>query len=158
MAWVGSWHAAAALWHGKDYHRIGISDSGFSFHLADLIAEYAPRILVIERPAAEVNASLARIGIGGSNYCDLVGEALIPWTGHPLVRRIAFASLVDDNVVRSCLWHLMPGVAVDMGKLALFQRLNVQADMGTVWSDVAARGRNLGEIIGEKAAAAVERR
>lgn len=150
IAYHPTWQATARLWEGKNHERIGISDSGFSFHIGALIAMYRPRILIVDRPEAEVYASLAAVGIPLCNYHKLVMDALEPWRDHSLVRSVPFDALADNFTLHGCLWHLLPGAAIDMDKVGIFQRLNVQTDMRQVWKD--AEGRDMREIIGLAAA------
>ena len=150
IAYIPTWQAAARLWEGRDHERIGISDGSMSFHLGSLIAMYRPRILIVDRPEAEVEASLAQFGRPLTNYLALLNEALDPWRGHSLVRSVVFGALADNFVLHSCLWHLLPGAPIDMDKVGIFQRLNVQTDMQQMWK--AVEGRDPSEFMGAAAA------
>ena len=151
VAYHATWREAARLWGSKWRTRVGIADSGFALHLADLVPMYHPRVLVIDRPHGDVDESLARIGVAPSNYCELLEAAIAPWAESPLVKQVEFDALASSDVVRECLWHLLPGAAIDRDKIDVFQRLNVQTDLPKMWR--AIEGRNAADMMGEDAAA-----
>jgi hypothetical protein len=115
------------IWHGHGgFEHVGISDHGLGFHLPEITRRQV-RTLIIDRPIAEVDASLARIGLGGSNFCDLLAEALA--YRHSLIRRVPYAALADTDTVIACLDYLMPGAFIDPARIADLQGENIQADV-----------------------------
>lgn len=126
-AWLGQWDDIfPAIWHQRrDRRYVGIADHGLGFHLPEIMRRAAPRTLIIERPADEVNASLARLGLPASNFCDLLLEALD--YHHPRIRRVDYSALRDADVVQSCLRWLMPNAAIELSRIARLQARNIQA-------------------------------
>jgi hypothetical protein len=123
-------------WALKGFQYVGVSDHGMGFHLPEIMNRTAPRTLIIERPIAEVNASLARLGLPASNICDLLMEVLNTCR-HPNILRVKYAHLESTEVVGHCLRHLMPDAVVCWERLFCLQRLNIQAQ-GI--ADVLAQG------------------
>lgn len=144
-----TWRESLAVWKSPRYAYIGISDSGLGFHLKPIIAEYAPQILVIDRPAHEVETSGNAIGLETvPGFCRLLTERIAPFRCHPSVKVVPFHALTQTNVVRACLWHLMPGLQFDLDKVALLQNLNVQTDMRRLRRILEARKAELPAMIG----------
>lgn len=114
----------------------GASDHGLGFHLREILERISPRTLIIERPIAEVEASLARIGVPKSNVCDLLLETLNA-CNHPLIMRVAYDDLALWSVVARCLRHLMPEARISSARIRTMQTLNIQA-MGL--ADIIADG------------------
>lgn len=132
-AWMGRWDCVFDLWRGGAHRYIGVSDSLLGFHLPAIVARAAPRILVIERDINEVEASGAALGIGRSNYCSLLQAALA--YNHLSIERVPYVALTDDRTVAACLRHLMPDAVIDMDRIKMLQRMNVQTDMERVHRD-----------------------
>lgn len=117
------------IWHGRgSMQHVGIADHGLGFHLPAIMDRLGPRTLIIERPIAEVNTALARLGLPPTNFCDLLAEHLA--FDHPRIRRVGYKDLEDAHEVRRCLEWLMPGQFIDQRRLARYQMLNIQADLG----------------------------
>lgn len=134
LSWLGHWEAVFhAIWPGRDHRYVGISDSALGFHLPEIIARVAPRVLVIERDIAEVEASGAALGIVQPKYLTLLKSALE--YDHSLIERVPYEVLTDDRVVASCLRHLMPGASIHMDRIKMLQRVNIQTDMDRVNRD-----------------------
>lgn len=113
-------------WALKGFQYVGASDHGLGFHLPEIMARTAPRTLIIERPIDEVNASLARLGLPASNFCELLMEVLNTCR-HPNILRVKYAHLESPEVVGHCLAHLMPDAKQSWERLFCLQRLNIQA-------------------------------
>lgn len=132
-AWRGRWDCVFDLWRNGAHRYVGVSDSILGFHLPEIIARAAPRILVIERDINQVEASGAALGIAPSNYCTLLKAALA--YADPSIERVPYAALTDDRTVAACLRHLMPDATIDMDRIKALQRMNVQTDMQQVRQD-----------------------
>lgn len=129
-SWTGRWDCVFDLWRSDAHRYVGVSDSLLGFHLPEIIARAAPRILIIERDIGEVEASGAALGLSHPNYCTLLKAHLA--YAHPSIERVPFASLSDDRVVASCLLHLMPGAVIHMDRIRALQSMNVQTDVQRV--------------------------
>lgn len=138
-----SWQASLSLWLSRDREWVGISDSALGLHLEEILRSHRPRTLVIKRDPQEVAGSLEAMGIGGNarRYCDILAGRLRRCSDHDLVKVVPFDALKDPAVIRSCLWHLMPGASIDGDRIEVFQRLNVQADMRHVRKAWAAQAK-----------------
>jgi hypothetical protein len=144
-----TWQDSLRVWLSADYEHVGVSDAGLGFHLAEIIEKYHPRVLVIDRPAHEVETSGNAIGLETvPGFCRLLLARIAPLRCHPLVKVVAFHGLSSSSVVRSCLWHLMPGARIDTDKIALLQHLNVQTDMRRMRRIIEARRDELPEMMG----------
>ncbi len=144
-----TWRQSLDVWKSTRYQFVGISDSGLGFHLAEIMREYAPQVLVIDRPAHEVETSGNSIGLETvPGFCRLLLDRMAPWRCHPAVKTVPFRALAETSVVRACLWHLMPGVQFDLDKVALLQHLNVQTDMRRMRRIIEARKDELPAMIG----------
>jgi hypothetical protein len=126
-AWLDRWDDvfAAVWWDHPNYRYVGIADHGLGFHLPAIMRRASPRTLIIERPVDEVNASLARLGLPASNFCDLLQETLA--YDHPCIMRVPYAVLADSWVVFDCLRWLMPEEVIDRSRIAHLQGRNIQA-------------------------------
>lgn len=150
-----SWQISLSLWNEPRYSWVGISDSAMGFHLAEIINEYRPRILIIERNIDDAEVSLRRLGIPATNYCSLLRDHLSRFIAHRLVRTVAFDRLADTETVRACLQHLMPGAVIDGSKISALQRLNIQADVEMVKESAEARKHDISAVLGAEIAAAL---
>lgn len=146
---TATWRESLRVWKSTRYDHVGISDSGLGFHLAAIMDEFAPRVLVIDRPAHEVESSGAAVGLASvPGFCRLLLDRIAPFRSHLAVKVVPFRALAETNVVRACLWHLMPGVQFDLDKIALFQHLNVQTDMRRIKRIIEARRDELPAMVG----------
>lgn len=145
--WLDRWDDIfRTVWHQRrDCRFIGIADHGLGFHLPEILRRAAPRTLIIDRPIAEVNASLTRIGLPATNFCDLLAEALD--YDHPLIRRVPYADLTDTNTVVSCLEWLMPGASIDHKRTGWLQDSNIQADIDETLRIATTRASEIGKFI-----------
>lgn len=143
------WQSIFGIWEEPwDAFHVGIADSALGFRLSEIIAYAAPRILIVERPQAEVEESLARIGVAKSNYCTLLAEKLEVFKTHPLVRHVAYANLADTAEVVRCMAHLLPGATICEAKIAALQCLNIQADIGRALEMAPSRCDKAAELFG----------
>lgn len=147
MATMTRWEEVFDLiWHGRGSMRhVGIADHGLGFHLPAIMDRLGPRTLIIERPIAEVNASVAKLGLPPSNFCDLLAEYLA--YQHPRIVRVPYAALQDPHEVRDCLQWLMPGAYIDLRRLGRYQILNIQADLKAAFPNARAAENNIGGFI-----------
>ena len=146
---TATWQDSLRVWKSNRYEHVGISDSGLGFHLREIIAEHAPQVLIVDRPAHEVETSVRSVGFADvPGFCDLLLARIAPFRCHPLVKVVPFHGLSSVNVVRAALWHLMPGVQFDLDKVALLQHLNVQTDMRRVKRIIAERAAELPAMMG----------
>ena len=147
LRWLDRWDDLfTVIWNGRtSLEYLGVSDHGFGFFLPQIMERRAPRTLVIERPIAEVEASLRAIGIEPGNFCALLSEALT--YVHPRIRRVGYADLENTGVVVNCLEWLMPGLAIDRARIERMQGENIQADVEAVLQDVAARRNDMGNLL-----------
>lgn len=145
LAWLPTWDRVFDLcWAyrpGLEY--AGVSDHGFGFHLPAIMQRTAPRTLIIERPIAEVEDSLRRLGMEPGNICALLAEALT--FEHPQIRRVAYSDLTDTSVVLACLAWLTPGAERSAGRIDWLQGINIQAD---VERQKASARRRAGDVRG----------
>lgn len=108
-------------------------------------------VVIVERPAAEVETSVASIGFGGSNFCTLLTAALA--YAHPSIMRVPFGALSSNTAVAKCLRHLMPDATVNMDRLRMLQRLNIQTDLRRVRQVAQRRAGDVSAILGADVAA-----
>lgn len=147
IARMRRWEDYFAFFDNRDWAYLGAADSSLGFHLIELMA-LNPRVLIIDRDPDEVEVSLARQGILSGGYCRVLKACLDQIQPSPQVRRVDFAALGDDDVVASCLWHLMPGVRVDRAKITLAQDMKIETCMDRVNEKVAAQRSNVGALLG----------
>lgn len=125
----GDFASARDLWASGD--GVGISDAGLGLHLSRILAEIGPRVLIVDRDPDAVLASFERFAP------DLVGEpAALRFRlaqlqaalaiEHPLIRRVSFDALHDQQTVADAMSWL--GVAPL--NLPQMMHLNVQSDLG----------------------------
>jgi len=118
---------------GKISH-IGISDSGLGFQLQNIIDTYAPRVLIIDRPIDEVEASLAALktGLPRTNFCEILHKSLAGFnSGEKGILRVPYHLLSDMRTMQKIFWHLTPGEAFDEGRFLMMKDINIQADVRT---------------------------
>lgn len=133
VARLKRWECCFDLWKEDTYPHVGVSDSHLGFHLARIISEANPRILVIRRDITQVKESLTKIGWQPSNYCDALAAALDRFSSHQSVAWVPFDGLQNATTVRHCLEHLMPGCSTNESRIRQLIDLNIQADMEVVW-------------------------
>jgi hypothetical protein len=145
-----SWQESLLLWRSQDREWVGIADSGMGLHLREILEEYHPRTVIIERDLEAVILAMRRLGFDGDprKYCVVLHERLRPFRNHPLVKVMKFDELSAVGAVRSCLWHLMPGATIDGDKLAALEFLNVQADLRRVRRVIEERKADAARLLG----------
>ncbi len=110
------------------YDFIGAADSGLGFHLDWVTEHLACPVLIVERPRAQVEASIQRMGLPATNYCELLEKELRRFSGHTAVMRVPFEKLSDRRVMEKVFWHLMPGRDFDEVRFRQFCAYNIQVD------------------------------
>jgi hypothetical protein len=148
---AGSWKGAIAQWNRVHPENIGLSDPTLSLHIGDIIREFSPRVLWIDRDKEDVDESLEKIGFGGTEICAVISDLAKPFIGGDLVLRVPFESLRDDDVVALCLDHLIPNVKINMEVIAQFQRLNIQVAPERTTREVNLHSDNIRSILGDVA-------
>lgn len=97
----------------------GNSDSACGLHVERILAEIAPRTLVIERPVEDVALSLARLygpRPGLLALLESLRDALS--IAHPLIKRVAFSDLSDPEALTEAAEWLAPGSGQAVASLA----------------------------------------
>ena len=107
----------------------GVSDSGLSLWIERIFKDIAPWTVIIWRDQREVEASIERLGIPKSNYCDLLLERLNKVRNHPLVMNLPFECMNDMRVMQKVFWHLRPNVPFDEQRFELMKNVNIQCDI-----------------------------
>lgn len=109
----------------------GVSDAGAGMHLAKILADHACKTLIVERPMAEVIASLALFLEGRQVDWEFIrfklndlAEAL--QHDDPLIKRVRYDDLAIPGVVLSCVQWL----GVKPRNLAQLMHMNIQTDLG----------------------------
>lgn len=121
------------------------------FHLPEILERMPMPVVIVERAMSEVEASIASIGFGGSNFCALLTVSLR--YEHPSIMRVPFGALSSNQVVAKCLRHLMPDATVNIDRLRMLQRLNVQTDLRRVRQAAQRRAGDISAILGPEVAA-----
>ena len=128
LQWLDKWEdVVPEIWERPGASYIGISDHALGFHLEALLEQLSLRVLVVERPQEEVEASLQKLGLPAGKYCQLLSDRLS--YQHPLICRISFSQLHRTSVVVEVLEWLMPGAEVDPTRIEALQYLNVQVHL-----------------------------
>jgi hypothetical protein len=128
---------------------LGVSDAGACFHLAEIMADFAPKTLIVDRPLYAVRQS-AMNAFRGIEYDH---EALISTLGrmavaldfqHPNVKRVAYADLAREKVVESCLAHL----GVSVRNLSQMMHMVVTSDVAWNMTVLARRTQRTTQMAG----------
>lgn len=149
-----NWHYVGRIWQRSQYRYQGIADAALGFNLEQILQRWAPRILIIERPLADVEASLHRAfpTLPQMNYCRLLAEHLQAVGEHPLVMRVGFEDLQKDGRIVDCWKHLLGNTPFDAGRIHELQHMNIQVDKGYLQRRLAARQPDLAAFLGEDVA------
>jgi hypothetical protein len=154
LTWLDRWEDVFTKIWGYSAHRyVGISDSGLGFHLPEIITRAAPRILIVDRDIAEVEASLVRTGVVPTNYCAILKECLS--IEHPSIMRVPFKALEANHIVAQCLRHLMPDAKINADRIKVLQHMNVQTDMRRIRQLAQKRAGDMVAILGADVAAQI---
>ena len=150
--WLDRWQDVfTRIWGIGGQRYVGASDSALGFHLPEILERMPMPVVIVDRAMAEVEASVASIGFGGSNFCALLTTALK--YQHPSIMRVPFGALSSNQMVAKCLQHLMPDATVNMDRLRMLQRLNVQTDLRRVRQAALRRAGDISAILGPEVAA-----
>ena len=130
---TGAYHETISHGVHKAYwpEGCGIADSGAAHELSRWIEAAKPRTLVIERPKADVLASLHRyfhlMAVDWNRVNALLDQAVLGLRyQHPLIRRVAYDDLASLETVVSCLDWL--GVKPP-SSLEQLMHMNIQSDL-----------------------------
>lgn len=151
---MSHWTDVYKLWRAGDRAYTGVSDCCAGFHLKAILAEIAPRTLIVERPIREVEASLAREfpKTKRSNFCELLAEKLNGVPNSDLVKRVSFDMLRFPLVVESCWQWLLPDLPFDTLRAVQIMRANIQVDKGYMHRRVAEQKLGPETYLGEDVA------
>lgn len=121
-------------WDRPSFQFVGISDSGLAYQIGRILSEIEPRTLLIERPMADVEASLLRYfgpvevdRLALRRQLDEMERHLRVVRRHHLVKTVPYDGLSDRNVVQACFDWLMPGSYEPFRDELL--HMNVQVDL-----------------------------
>lgn len=129
---AGDPDAAIGLWSAGMH---GISDSGLSLHLEQILAQVSPRVLVIRRPRHEVLNSFKRY-LGNAIAVDWhemdarlrTAQSVMDAVGqNPDVRTVAYGDLSSRETVREAVEWLTGKPPREA--LAQLMHMNIQSDL-----------------------------
>lgn len=118
----------SVIYGRDDYEFVGVADSALGFFAPEVIEAFSPRTVIVERDINEVERSLTQLGMPGTNYCELLLEALAEVRSHPLVLAVPFDALNDAGVVEEVYQHLMPGARLDRDRYELLAGMLVETN------------------------------
>ena len=147
LRWLDQWDDLfSVIWNGRtSLEYLGVSDHGYGFFLPQIMDRRAPRTLIIERPVAEVEASLRALGLEPGNFCELLAQSLA--YQHPRIRRVGYADLANTGVVVNCLEWLMPGLRINAARIEQMQAENIQADTAAALRDARDRAGDIHNLM-----------
>lgn len=147
---LSRWDDVGAIWGDpKAQGFVGVSDSGLGLHLGEILAQFGPRTLIVQRSMGEVIVSLLAAGFGVSaGVLSILQRRLDVHTEHPLVKVVAFRDLDQIDVVLDALEHLMPGAYVDRDRLARLMGMNVQASAHLALEAARRRKVDISDLLG----------
>ena len=146
-----AWQTCFTAWREEAHPFAGFSDHVLGLHLAEIVREIGPRVLVVERDAASVERALARVlpGVNARPLLAVLADRLRAARGLPGVKVVPFAALRHCSAALDCLGHLLPGAAIDPAKVRAMLHLNVQADMGRTTEIATQRAGDVRAILGD---------
>jgi hypothetical protein len=126
-----------ALWDRPGPPYSGVSDATALYVINRVLSEMQARTLMIDRPLADVAHSL-HVYFKGMAYderavrrtLDEMKGLMTRWRDHPLVKRVAFDQLNNQEIVEECFSWLMPGAALTFRPELM--HMNIQADAAYV--------------------------
>lgn len=147
------WECCFDIWKNTAMPHVGIADSGLGFHLERILAEVAPRVLIIRRDPKEVIESLKRISPTQINYepenlVRALTESLDAFAAAPGVLSVAFEDLERPEIVANCLNHLIPGGTLSEDRIRELIDLNIQVDVDRFWKLAGANRAHAIEMVG----------
>lgn len=118
------------LWLSLPVYR-GISDSGLAFQMGRVMADIAPRTLIVDRDPRDVLQSFK--AYWGKPFDEdkierMLGDAYLTlraFHDHPLVKVVKFDALNDYDTAQECFRWLMPGNPHPMREDLFHMRVNV---------------------------------
>lgn len=110
---------------------VGISDSGLGFQLKNIINTYSPKVLIIDRPIEEVEASLEALktGLPRTNFCEILHKSLAEFQTGGDIMRVPYHSLNELRTMQKIFWHLTPGEPFDEGRFLHMKDINIQVSI-----------------------------
>lgn len=124
-------------WDRPSAQFVGVSDSGCAYQIGRILADIEPRTLLIERPLAEVEASLLRyfedVAVDRSALHRQLHEIerhLCEVRRHHLVKTVRFDALCHPSVIQDCFDWLMPGSYEPFRRELM--HLNIQVDLAYI--------------------------
>ncbi len=146
-----TWDQAFDVWGSATHRYRGFSDSLLGLHLRPIMERARPRCLVVVREVDAVADSLRRLLPGYPDprrFLELLARRLedaIDEFGLPTIK---FRDLGDSAKVALALRGLMPGAAVDHGRVASLTHLNVQVDVRHTFNRIEARRDSIATLLG----------
>lgn len=149
----GQWQdVCSGIWNCTDAPFVGISDSALGFNLSNILLEYKPRTVIIDRKISDVSASLAKQGITGiDRYLKALYDILWAAHNHPYVKWVRYEDLDDQELIIECMDWLMPGGMSHAQRAKHFMDFKIEKKID--WA--AVKEANLESMIGKKAHAAL---
>jgi hypothetical protein len=121
-----------SLFDINEFYKVndGCSDSTMGWWLPWILKTVRPRVVIIDRPIAEVEASLQREfpEIEPNLYCKKLLASLDRWRRYAAVMSVPYASLDNVATMRKVFWHLRPGTPFDEGRYFHMQRQKIVVD------------------------------
>ncbi len=108
--------------------RLGLSDHGMGWWLEEIIEAYQPRVLLIERPAAQAYAALRAMGMPDQvmEYLRELQRRQNLMRSHADVLCVPFHKLDDARTMERAWFHVLPGIPFDEGRFHYLKRFNIQ--------------------------------
>lgn len=129
-------------------HRyVGVSDCALGWFLPWIMENIGPKTLIIERPVAEVNDGMEKLGFARTNYCDLEIERLREFKEHPLVRWVMYKELDNEFTMQRIFSHLIPGEPFDVERYKLLQKMKIETDIDATMETVRLRKKNMDFVL-----------
>ena len=145
-----AWQTCFVAWREDAHPFAGFSDHVLGLHLAEIVREIGPRVLIVERDAASVERALARVlpGVNARPLLAVLADRLRAARGLPGVKVVPFAALRHFSAAMDCLGHLLPGAVIDPAKVRALLHLNVQCDMARGIEIASARQGDVVAVLG----------
>ena len=146
LHWLPRWEDVGQIWERSTSRFAGVSDSGLAVHLAEVLARFAPRTVIVLRSISAVRGSLARIWMppppGLLELMQRVLDSVLLSTVPVMVVR--YSDLADEKTVLDVLSYLMPGAELDRDRVHRMMRMNVQSDLAYTREIAANR---IGDVV-----------
>lgn len=145
-----AWEGCFTAWRGAQHAWAGFADHALGFHLPEIVARSAARVLIVDRDIEDVRTALGRLmpTLDFAPFLALLKARLRAAATLPGVKVVPYAALRHFSAAYDCLEHLLPGAAIDRDKLGAQMRLHVQADVLHAAATAQARAGDLAAILG----------